>query len=114
MKFGKLGLIVALLVASVGVGALFVPILVALAGLRVADWVESGWALRMAGLSLGLAYGGVDYEKQRRILQDGVDILIGTPGRLIDYFKQKVYNLRHVEVAVLDEADRMFQTLVQL
>jgi len=60
------------------------------------------------GLKSGLAYGGVDYEKQRRILQDGVDILIGTPGRLIDYFKQKVYNLRHIEVLVLDEADRMF------
>jgi ATP-dependent RNA helicase RhlB len=60
------------------------------------------------GLKSGLAYGGVDYEKQRKILQDGVDILIGTPGRLIDYFKQKVYNLQHIEVLVLDEADRMF------
>ena len=60
------------------------------------------------GLKTGLAYGGVDYEKQRKILQNGVDILIGTPGRLIDYFKQKVYNLRHIEVMVLDEADRMF------
>lgn len=60
------------------------------------------------GLSLGLAYGGVDYEKQRKTLQKGVDVLIGTPGRLIDYFKQKVYNLRHIEVVVLDEADRMF------
>jgi len=60
------------------------------------------------GLRTGLAYGGVDYEKQRKILTDGVDILIGTPGRLIDYFKQKVYNLRHIEVVVLDEADRMF------
>jgi ATP-dependent RNA helicase RhlB len=60
------------------------------------------------GLKAGLAYGGVDYDKQRKILQGGVDILIGTPGRLIDYFKQKVYNLRHIEVVVLDEADRMF------
>ena len=54
------------------------------------------------GLRTGLAYGGVDYEKQRKTLADGVDILIGTPGRLIDYFKQKVYNLRHIEVVVLD------------
>lgn len=60
------------------------------------------------GLTTGLAYGGVDYEKQRKALQDGVDILIGTPGRLIDYLKQKVYNLKHIELAVLDEADRMF------
>jgi ATP-dependent RNA helicase RhlB len=60
------------------------------------------------GLKLGLAYGGVDYEKQRKALLDGVDILIGTPGRLIDYLKQKVYHLRHGQVVVLDEADRMF------
>lgn len=57
---------------------------------------------------LGLAYGGTDYEKQRRTLAEGVDILIGTPGRLIDYFKQKVFTLRKIEVMVLDEADRMF------
>jgi ATP-dependent RNA helicase RhlB len=60
------------------------------------------------GLRLGLAYGGVDYEKQREQLQAGVDVLIGTPGRLIDYFKQDVFNLKHIRVAVLDEADRMF------
>ena len=60
------------------------------------------------GLKFGLAYGGVDYDKQRKQLQEGVDVLIGTPGRLIDYFKQKVYNLRQIEVVVLDEADRMF------
>jgi ATP-dependent RNA helicase RhlB len=60
------------------------------------------------GLRLGLAYGGVDYDKQRKALQDGVDVLIGTPGRLIDYFKQHVYHLKDIEVVVLDEADRMF------
>ncbi len=60
------------------------------------------------GLVTGLAYGGVDYEKQRNALRQGVDILVGTPGRLIDFLKQKVYNLRYIEVAVLDEADRMF------
>lgn len=55
-----------------------------------------------------LAYGGTDYEKQRKQLESGVDILIGTPGRIIDYFKQKVFSLKRVEVMVLDEADRMF------
>jgi ATP-dependent RNA helicase RhlB len=60
------------------------------------------------GLRLGLAYGGVDYEKQRKSLQDGVDVLIGTPGRLIDFFKQNIYHLKDIEVVVLDEADRMF------
>ena len=59
-------------------------------------------------LRLGLAYGGIDYEKQRRQFDQGVDILIGTPGRLIDYYKQHVYTLRAAEVVVLDEADRMF------
>ncbi len=60
------------------------------------------------GLTLGLAFGGVDYEKQRRILENGVDVLIGTPGRIIDFFKQHVFELRHVQVMILDEADRMF------
>jgi ATP-dependent RNA helicase RhlB len=60
------------------------------------------------GLKLGLVYGGVDYEKQRKSLEDGVDVLIGTPGRLIDYSKQKVFNFKNVEIVVLDEADRMF------
>ncbi len=53
-------------------------------------------------------YGGIDYEKQRTQLMGRVDILIGTPGRLIDYFKQQVYSLKQVEVLVIDEADRLF------
>ena len=60
------------------------------------------------GFKIGLAFGGTDYEKQRKTLQDGVDLLIGTPGRIIDYFKQGVFKLSHVQVAILDEADRMF------
>ena len=59
-------------------------------------------------LKLGLAFGGTDYEQQRKALLDGVDVLIATPGRLIDYFKQQVFNLRQIEVLVIDEADRMF------
>ena len=60
------------------------------------------------GLTFGLAYGGTDYDKQRKMLQDGVDLLIGTPGRIIDYYKQRVFNLNACQVVVLDEADRMF------
>ncbi len=60
------------------------------------------------GLRLGLSYGGTDYESQRQQLIDGVDILIGTPGRIIDYFKQNVFDLLRAQVVVLDEADRMF------
>ncbi|MFV2004588.1 MAG: DEAD/DEAH box helicase [Gammaproteobacteria bacterium] len=63
---------------------------------------------KYTGLKLGLAYGGTDYDKQRNILQQGVDILVGTPGRTIDFFKQKVFNLKSCDVVVLDEADRMF------
>ena len=60
------------------------------------------------GFKIGLAFGGTDYEKQRKTLEDGVDLLIGTPGRIIDYYKQGVFKLDHVQVAILDEADRMF------
>ncbi len=59
-------------------------------------------------LRLGLVYGGTGYESQRNELARGVDILIGTPGRLIDYFKQHVFDLKAIQVVVLDEADRMF------
>ena len=64
--------------------------------------------VQYTGLTLGLAFGGVDYDKQRRTLAAGVDVLIGTPGRIIDFFRQHVFDLRHIQVMVLDEADRMF------
>jgi ATP-dependent RNA helicase RhlB len=60
------------------------------------------------GLSIQAIYGGVDYMKQRNALRDGADVIIGTPGRLIDYLKQKVYSLKDIEMLVIDEADRMF------
>lgn len=60
------------------------------------------------GLRFGVVFGGTGYESQRQMLRDGLDVLIGTPGRLIDYFKQKIFHLNAVRVAVLDEADRMF------
>ncbi|PBJ81561.1 ATP-dependent RNA helicase RhlB [Lysobacteraceae bacterium NML93-0399] len=61
------------------------------------------------GLKFALVYGGVDYDKQRQILQEGADVIIATPGRLIDYVKQhKVVSLHACEMCVLDEADRMF------
>lgn len=63
---------------------------------------------QFTGLTFQAVYGGVDYAKQRELLRAGVDILVGTPGRLIDYYKQRVYTLRHAEVLVIDEADRMF------
>ena len=59
-------------------------------------------------LNIGLAYGGTDYEKQATDIRNGVDLLIGTPGRIIDYYKKGVFKLHKIEVLVLDEADRMF------
>ena len=64
--------------------------------------------LASTGLKAGLAYGGEAYEKQQKILEEGVDILIGTCGRIIDFYKQRVIDLRSIQVVVLDEADRMF------
>lgn len=60
------------------------------------------------GLKTALIYGGVDYDKQRQMLKDGCDIVIATPGRMLDYYKQHVFSLDNVEVMVIDEADRMF------
>ncbi|MBQ4827704.1 ATP-dependent RNA helicase RhlB [Alteromonas sp. MMG017] len=60
------------------------------------------------GLSLGLIYGGEGYQSQRETLEEGVDIIIGTTGRILDYYKQNVFTLNNIQVAVLDEADRMF------
>jgi len=53
-------------------------------------------------------HGGIDYDKQRNQIKQGVDILIATPGLLIDYYKQKFFSLKKVEVLVIDEADRLF------
>ncbi len=60
------------------------------------------------GLSILAVFGGVDYRKQRDALKAAPDILIGTPGRLLDYEHQGATTYRHVEVLVIDEADRMF------
>jgi ATP-dependent RNA helicase RhlB len=51
--------------------------------------------------------GGVDYGKQAEQLRQGADIVIGTPGRMIDYFKQGVLITRNVKIIVIDEADRL-------
>ncbi len=59
-------------------------------------------------LSILAVYGGIDYHRQREALRKKVDIVVGTPGRLIDYLKQRVYSLKAIEVVVIDEADRMF------
>ena len=61
-----------------------------------------------AGFRIVPVFGGIDYLKQREEISKGVDVLIGTPGRLIDYLKQKVYSLKQTRFLVIDEADRLF------
>src|SRR5499433_1427623 len=63
---------------------------------------------RFTPFKIHAVYGGIDYARQRDTLREGCDVLIGTPGRLIDYLKQHVWSPRRVEVLVVDEADRMF------
>jgi len=63
---------------------------------------------RYTGLKYALLYGGAAYGTQNEALEADPDVVIGTVGRILDYFKQKKLNLRNVEVFVLDEADRMF------
>jgi len=53
-------------------------------------------------------YGGVNIKGQLNALHQGVDIVVATPGRLLDHMQRRTIDLRHIEVLVLDEADRMF------
>jgi ATP-dependent RNA helicase RhlB len=61
-----------------------------------------------AGIRTHVVFGGLDYRKQREILERGTDLLVGTPGRLIDYHKKGSYSLRQTEMVVIDECDRLF------
>ena len=58
-------------------------------------------------LRTAVVYGGIDIKPQIQALHAGVDILVATPGRLLDHLQQKSVNLSRVEILVLDEADRM-------
>lgn len=58
-------------------------------------------------LKLGLIYGGVGYGPQRKAIEEGADVLICTPGRLLDHLSQKSLKLDRVEILILDEVDRM-------
>ena len=62
---------------------------------------------RFTGLRTVVLYGGMDYNKQERQLDDIVDIVVATPGRLLDFASKGVVNLRFTEIMVIDEADRM-------
>ncbi|MDC9729129.1 MAG: DEAD/DEAH box helicase [Methyloprofundus sp.] len=58
--------------------------------------------------NMALIYGGTDYQKQLKAVRSNVDIIIATPGRIIDFYRQKAFSLDNIQVMVMDEADRMF------
>ncbi len=62
---------------------------------------------RFTDLTVGLMYGGVGYGKQREELKSGIDVIVATPGRLLDHLEQGDADLSGIEVLVLDEVDRM-------
>lgn len=62
---------------------------------------------KFTGLRYTVVYGGVGQGPQVRALQNGVDVLVATPGRLLDLMDQGHINLRNVEILILDEADQM-------
>ena len=63
---------------------------------------------RHTDLSLAEVVGGVDYKRQADTLRRGVDIVICTPGRIIDYYKQGIFKTQGIKILVIDEADRLF------
>lgn len=63
---------------------------------------------RHTGLRIAQVIGGIDYAKQAGILREGADIIICTPGRIIDYMKQGVFKTKDIRMLVIDEADRLF------
>ena len=64
-------------------------------------------ASKHSNISITTIYGGRPYEEQIAALKAGTDVIVGTPGRLIDLNRQRVLNLKQVRTVVLDEADEM-------
>lgn len=62
----------------------------------------------ITGVKVGCFYGGVGYEKQNKLIEKGVNVVIGTPGRIIDFEKSKKYSFSDFNVIAIDEADRLF------
>eukprot|EP00095_Tigriopus_kingsejongensis_P009892 maker-scaffold8_size885657-snap-gene-7.3 protein:Tk09892 transcript:maker-scaffold8_size885657-snap-gene-7.3-mRNA-1 annotation:"dead deah box helicase" len=95
--------------AQTGTGKTIAFLIAAFTRLYNADIYEDAKKLNTElNYRIALAYGGNNYKAQQEVIEAGVDIVIGTPGRLIDFNKQKLLKLQNIEVLVLDEADRMF------
>ncbi len=63
---------------------------------------------RYLSYTIGCLYGGIGYEKQKKLLEKNAAILIGTPGRLLDFYHQGLLHLNEIGILVIDEADRLF------
>lgn len=63
---------------------------------------------KISGFRIGCFYGGVGYDKQEKLLADGCDIYVGTPGRVIDFMQRKKLDPSKIDTFVIDEADRLF------
>ncbi len=62
---------------------------------------------KFMGISVAVIFGGVKYGAQHKAMANGVDVLVATPGRLLDHLQEKTITLKGVEIFVLDEADQM-------
>jgi ATP-dependent RNA helicase RhlE len=76
---------------------------------ELAIQVETAFQLyaRFTELEIGVFYGGVGYERQKSLLSYGIDVIVATPGRLLDLQEQGVLKLDSIEILILDEVDRM-------
>jgi ATP-dependent RNA helicase RhlE len=62
---------------------------------------------RFTEIEIGVVYGGVGYDRQKKLIQFGVDVVVATPGRLLDLLQQGLLRLDQIQILVLDEVDRM-------
>jgi len=70
-------------------------------------WQEAKILFGENGLTCTAVYGGVGYGKQMEALKKGVQIIVGTPGRILDHLLKRTMNLKHLKMLIFDEADRM-------
>jgi ATP-dependent RNA helicase DDX21 len=74
---------------------------------ELAKQVQGDFEAVAPSLASTCIYGGVSYEKQERDIANGIDILVGTPGRIMDLLERGKISLKSVKYVVLDEADEM-------
>ena len=68
---------------------------------------ELAWLFSKTSIAISTAIGGMDIKKERNNIRNGVDLLIGTPGRINDHIRRKTFDLNNIKSLVLDEADEM-------